>query len=110
MTPKVEVIDRRGRKSKKTLCGSYISTPPTHNAHLCPKVEVIDRRCRKKSALEAGEGSGTDLGGGPEIGLRTGFLNVPVDVLALVPRNNLKIEPIILTRRDGEVWRGPGIL
>ena len=46
-------------------------------------------------------------GGCPEIGLRTGFLNVSVDVLALVPRNDLKIGSIILTRRDGEVWRGP---
>ena len=49
-------------------------------------------------------------GGCPEIGLRTGFLNVSVDVLALVPRNDLKIGSIILTRRDGEVWRGPGNL
>ena len=49
-------------------------------------------------------------GEGPEIGLRTGFLNVSVDVLALVPRNDLKIGSIILTRRDGEVWRGPGNL
>ena len=50
------------------------------------------------------------MGGCPEIGLRTGFLNVSVDVLALVPRNDLKIGSIILTRRDGEVWRGPGNL